>query len=381
MKYLYKILISGLLAFLPSLVGCQSAATQTPIDRITEINECHVNTYGNFDLPRKIGSVENIGLQLPAISPDGETMLYLRSDRTDFSRMTLLGSSKPEDTPVEGTLTIWIRPVSGNVTGKPFSTERWAHSPVWSRNGKAVAYVINELAGSMIVYKNLADGTQCILGRKNAFNCLPRFGDDDQTILFCAAEQLTGPFRIFRQRIDENQPTVMSPEGLNCLLPVLQKSNGDVVCAVADGEQIKWMSVNVQGTTDINVTGGSSNKSSILQTWAGIGEPVSPSWNAFIFYDEFQNRICVYHFSERKVRKHRSESIAACWLDDQAIAIATSDRVFLVSTQTGMSLELFNGLWIPSRYLPIQKKLFLLGRENSRRFSIVEVQFRERIKK
>jgi hypothetical protein len=364
---------------LVSSISCQQSAGPATIDPVASINERHANMFGNYDLPRKIGSVENVGLELPKISPDGKMMLYLRTDCEQLSPMTLFGSPEPTDTPAKGMLTIWLRPVKGSSPGRSLSTARWAHSAVWSSDSSAVAYVVNEPPNSWIEHVDLISGTRTRLGQKGMINCLPRFAIDNRTILFCGAESVAGPFRIYRQSLGQAEPTQVSPPGMDCLLPVLQQDDGRVICASVQGDQLRWIAANPQGMMTLAESCGSADRSTMLQIWAGVIEPVSPDRQKFLFYDTIQSRMCVYHRPEKIVRFHRSDSIAACWLDDQAIALATADRVFLVNIQTGMSLELFNGAWIPGRYLGAERKLLLFGRENSRRLSIMEIQFHDRI--
>jgi hypothetical protein len=360
---------------LSSLAGCRIASGPASLQTPAAINERHVRQFGNFGLPQKKGAVENIGFQLPVISPDGEWMLYLRTDCETISPLTLLGG----DTPAEGTLSIWIRPVSGTLTGRQLSTRRWAHSPVWSDNGRAVAYVANEPGGSVIVHVNLADSSERVLGLAGAINCLSRFDADDRTVLFCSARNLNEPFCVYRQSIDQHSPQPLSPKGMDCVLPILHDRSGRVVSGCMRGQQLNWVLADLQNASDLDPNGGFGEKSAIFQIWAGIGSPLSPDRRSFLYYDTFQNRICVCHVAERTVRRHRPETIAACWLDDQAIALATADRTFLVNNQTGMSLELFNGTWIPARYVPASRRLILFGKENSRRLSIMEVRFQDRV--
>jgi hypothetical protein len=377
-KKLLKIIVvvAGLLII---LTGCQQTAGPAAIDTVASINERHANTFGSFDLPRKIGSVENVGLELPRISPDGKMMLYLRTDCEQLSPMTLLGSPDPNDTSVEGTLAVWLRPVQGNSAGRAISTARWAHSAVWSPDNRAVAYVVNEPPVSWIEHVDLENGTRTRLGQKGMINCLPRFDADSRTLLFCATNNISDPFSIYRQALDQGEPTLVSPQGMDCLMPVLQQDDRRIICASSQNDQLRWVAANSQGITSLADRCGGFDRSMILQTWAGVIDPISPDRQNFLFYDTLQCRICVYHRPEKFVRFHRSDSIAACWLDDQAIALATVDRVFLVNTQTGMSLELFNGSWIPARYVSVERKLILFERENSRRFSIMEIQFHDRI--
>jgi len=362
-----------------AVLGCQSPEAVRPLDTIGVANERHVEQFGNFDLPRRIGSVENANLQLPAISPDGEQMLYLRSDHDDLSLMTVFGSPTLQDTPADGTLAIWIRPARGNVAGRRLSMDRWAHSPVWSDSGRSVAYVVNESTGSFIVHHDLATGTEHRLGVSEAINCLPRFDATDDAVLFCSGPSVQSPFRVWRQIVGQTEPVALTPDGTDGVFPVVSDVSGKVFCAHVEGPHLNWALAGVDGFTEFAPRVGTSDRPSLLKTWFGITSPVSPHGPNWLFYDDLQDRVGVCYGAQKRVVRHRAGSIAACWLSDDAIALATADQLFAVNTRTGMSLMLFNGSWIPSRYAPATRRLLLLGQDSPRRFSIVEVVFKPRV--
>lgn len=356
--------------------GCQSPQPRPAPDTDAARNERHLELFGGFDLPRNIGAVENIGLQLPVISPDGEQMLYLRTDSEHLTLMTLLGSADPRHTPLQGTLSVWIRSTEGANPGRPLSMQRWAHSPVWSETGHAAAYVFNEPPGSFIVHVDLVTGKQTILGVQGAINCLPRFGDDDRAILFCSGPGADGPFRICRQSIGDSSPTPLTPEGMDCLFPLAADSRGQVLCARVEGDGLCWTQAGLEAATDLLSDCGLGRRPDVLQTLAGIGSPLAPDGRSLLFYDARLNRISTYNTASRRAVRHRPASIAACWLSGEAIALATADGVFLVNTVTGLSPGLFNGAWIPRRYVPANRRLLLLGKDSARRFTVVEVTFK-----
>lgn len=358
-----------------ALAGCQSPPASQPADRLTEANELHLALFGDFDLPRKIGTVENVHLQLPVFSPDGNQLMYLRTDCEHLSPMTMLGS--PEHTPPDGSLSIWIRPTEGNSPGRCLSTERWAHSAVWSNNGRSVLYVANEPPGSCIVHLDLVTGEVHRLGAAGQINCLPRFTTcDDETVVFCVGKDPKGPFRVARQSLREATPVFVSPEGMDCLMPTQAGCGTQLLCARSAGERLNWATCSPDGTTDVGINVGSSRRPEVLTAWAGIADPLSPDGSSLMCYDPLQDRICIFHKTDRRIVRHRPGSIAACWLTENAVALATDRAVFAVNTATGFSPSLFDGIWIPARYVPAGRRLLLLGRDNAARFSIVEVIFK-----
>jgi hypothetical protein len=324
--------------------------------------ERHTQTFGRFQLPEQIGVVENVGLQLPVVSPDGEQILYLRLNAPAVSPMTLLGSSDPADTPAEGTLAVWLRPARGTNAGRRLSSQRWAHSAAWSASGRAIAYVVNEPPGSRIVHRDLASGHETSLGVPGAVNCLPRFDGDDSTLMFCSGASASGPFRIFRQKAGEDSAVALTPEGQHCVLPVLSEAGGRVVCARADGYSLHWARASAEGTADLGDTIGDSDGPGALALWAGITEPVSPDRTSFLFYEAASGRIAVYDAATKRLARHRAGSVAACWIDKESVALATPDGLFVVNAFSGVSLSLMSGAWVPARFVPESRTLVVLGK-------------------
>jgi hypothetical protein len=299
-------------------------------------------------------------------------MLYLRTDQSRLMPMTLFGSPDPRDTPADGSLSIWIRPTAGAMPGQPLSNWRWAHSPVWSESGKAVACVVSEPSGSHLVHLDLATKQETALGVPGEVNCMPRFDGNDHTLLFCAGRAATGPMRIYRQRLGEPQPTPLSPDGVDCLCPVMSRGNA-VLCARVEGEHLSWAWCTADGTNVLATQWGLSGRLELLQIWAGIASPVSSDRDSVLFYDIAQDRVCVLQVSERTLRRHRTGGIAACWLDGKTLALATPGGAFVTEAKTGISKSLFNGQWIPCRYVPSLQRLILLGQQGAGRFAIWEV--------
>lgn len=327
----------------------------------------------SFELPRKIGAMDNPGWQIPLVSPDGSQIAYVRVEAEGLSPMALLGSGDPADMPPEGTMAVWLRPSTGTMPGRRLSPQRWAHSAVWSASGRAVAYVANEPQGSHIVHVSLATGQQTLLGVPGAANCLPRFDGDDHTVLFCAGASAAGPFRVYRQAAGEVVPTPRSPEGADCLLPAMTGSASKVLCAQVQGDRLNWVWATPEGTEAVAMPWGQADRAAVLQVWAGIAEPVSPDRDAVLFFDMATDRVCALHLSERAVRQHRQGSIAGCWLDSRTIALATAEGVFVTDTRTGASNSLFSGQWIPCRYAASRQRLILLAQQTPQAFAIWEV--------
>ncbi|MBI4580673.1 MAG: hypothetical protein HY718_13275 [Planctomycetes bacterium] len=359
-----------------ALGGCAASAPKA--DPLTVGMEEHRRRFGEFELPRKVGSVVNIGVQLPTISPDGTQMLYLRSDLDVVSPMTLLGSGDPIDTPAEGTLSICLRPVAGTSPGQRITRERWAHSPMWSPAGRFMVYVAAEAGGTSIVRLDPASGGRDVLVDNDGVNCLPTFDGDDGTLLYCHGQTAWGPFEVRRQRVAEGRPVALTPRGMDCLLPVLSDGGRQVICGRVDGGRVDWALCTRESTTPILPRFSPAQRPVPLQAWAGISVPVSPDRRGFLFYDMSQDRVAVCHWADRAVRRHRSGSIAACWLANDAIALATADALFAVNVNSGVSISLLTGSWIPLRYVASTSKLYLLAKDgtSATRLAVYELAFR-----
>jgi hypothetical protein len=357
------------------LAGCQSPPSASPADKFAASNERHVSMFGNFDLPRKVGTVENAHLQVPVVSPDGRQLLYLRTDQDSLSPMTLLGSAC--HTPPEGTLSVWIRPTEGFGIGQRLSSGRWAHSPLWSNSGRRVVYVVNEPPGSTIVHLDLDSGQEYRLGVPGVINCWPRFSAcDEETVLFSTGGDPNGPFRVARQSVRDPKPTLLTPEGIDCVFPIQSDCTDSLLCARAAGDRLNWARCGPAGLVDLTTGYGTSRRPDLIATWAGIASPLAPGGKDVMFYEPLQDRICIYHASDKRVVRHRTGTIAGCWLSQDAVVLATDQAVFTVNTVTGLSPTLFDGTWIPACYVPAEHRLILLGKETSARFSIVEVVFK-----
>jgi hypothetical protein len=358
--------------------GCKTPAKSPgPFEAINTSNEEHRRRFGDFTF-QKLGSVENSGLQVPVVSPDGSQILYLRTNCKYVSPGTLLGSPDPKDTPETGRLTVWLRPTTGAGLGRELSPHRWSHSPAWSNSGDAVVYVTNTPPSSAIIHTDMTTGRQTVLGMNGMINCLPRFDTDDRTVLFCAGTDPKGPFRIYRQSVQDKKPIPLTLPGVDCLFPLFVDDTKGVICARADGENIKWVQARSGGFRDLTKPCGYATRPAVLQTLAGIPNPFSLDHQSFAFYDAKQNRTCVYHLSDNVLRAHHLDSVAACWLTDNAMALATNEWLFIVNTTTGMSLQVLNGGCIPARYVPASRKLILFGKDVPHRLSIMEINFKDR---
>ena len=375
--------------------GCVTTERPLTRDELTERAEAQGRPFGDFDLPRRIGTVENIGLQLPVVSPAGDALIYQRSDRLGLPRMTLLGSS--DHTPSEGELSLWLRPLAGRAPGRRISSHRWAHSGLWSPSGQAVLYVANEPPSSLLIHHDLASGQEHELGLPGAINCMPRFDGNDETVLFCAGEKAEGPFRVYRQALGETRPEPLTPKGMDCVLPLMSGEGGAVICAHPQGSEMVWVTADVNGVTTLTSQRGAPHRALLLQTWAGIAEPLSSDRDSFLFCEilnagptaRAEGRIAVYCFSQRWTRRIERDpdnpwagvelhSIAACWMDNDVVALATPENTFVHNTKNMVLTQVLNKPWIPARYIPTLRTLVLLGAEMGGRLAIWEVRFRVR---
>ena len=83
---------------------------------------------------------------------------------------------------------------------------------------------------------------------------------------------------------------------------------------------------------------------------------------SFLFYDASEGRIGVYDLASKRLARHRAGSMAACWIDQETLALATPDGLFVVNAYTGISLPLMSGAWVPTRFVPESRTLVVLGK-------------------
>ncbi len=369
----YRALLVGTLAAV-LFAGCAATERTTDPRSPDEINARHRQRFGDAELPRRVGTVKNVGLQLPVISPDGRQLLYLSTDQPALSPMTVLGADDPNHTPPDGGLSVYLGSVGG-ARNERVSSERWAHSPIWSPQGRALAYVAHHADQTRIVHVDIASGQRTDLGVPGAVNCLPRFDQNDTTLLFCTGPSANGPFQVARQSIGQTAPDLLTPTGYDCLFPIRSDGRGNVLCAAVNSDHLDWVRAGPDGTSVISPDWGTARRPGLLQTWAGIGDPLSPDGASVLYYDVMRDRVGVLHIEQKLVRWHRRGTIAGCWIDDQTVALATREAVFVVNTTTGMSIGVFNGQWIPVAYVPAKRRLLLLGADTPQRFAIWEVVF------
>jgi len=357
-----------------SLPGCQAPPAKTPDDLFTRQKQQFVD----IDAPRKIGVVENIGLQLPQVSPDGRRMLYLRTDQAFVSPMTLFGSTDPIYTPTNGTLTVWLRETTGSLAGKRISSARWAHSPVWSPTGQTFAYIEHAPNHTNVVHVNPATGQETRLGRDEAINCLPRFDGDDDTLLFCAGADPRGPFRIYRQHVADPAPKPLSPDNTDCVLPIRSDFGESTLCLKTDATGVIWAQASPDGVRPMSSPYEVPNRVGLVRFTAGITEPLAPDGKRLLYFNPARETITVWQIGLGEVQPPLPNSMAACWLDADTLALANAEVLLLVSAHTPGILTSLNGAWIPCRYVPEARRLILLGKHSDRRLAVWEMKFKTR---
>lgn len=361
MDAISKKIMIGLLILLPA--GCHQPTKPPQSESPYARAEDHQLRWGQFS-PKKLGTVANIGLQLPAVSPDGQYMLYLRGQAPFLSPMSLLGSPDLRHTPAEGTLSVWLRPTEGTGFGQQVSTERYAHSPTWSSTGRAAVYVVNDPPLSYLVHVNMADGSHTRMGLPGAINCQPRFAGDDTTLLFCAGPTV-GELAVYRQAVG-GDPERLTPQQGPFYFPLIADGR-QVVCGQIAGDTLQLAQADTAGSTPLFEQVHSAALPSLPTFLAGIGDPLSPDGQFILFYNDLRSRVGVGRLKSGRVFYHRSGSMAACWLDGENIALVTTDYLFAIQADTGISLTLMNGAWLPRRYVERERRLILLGRDEKAR--------------
>ncbi|MEP0843652.1 MAG: hypothetical protein HRF43_13190, partial [Phycisphaerae bacterium] len=237
----------------------------------------------------------------------------------------------------------------------------WAHSPVWSPSGRAVAFVVNEPPFARIVHLDLSSGDETLLGLAEAVHCQPRFDGDDRTLLFSAGPAGRGPFRVYRQRVGEGPPAPLTPEGRDCFLPLLVDDRGGVICASNLQGPPRWVRATLEGATDLTTAISGEGPEAVIGVCAGVAEPVSPDRRTFAYYDAVEGRVAVCDFAGRRTARHIRGSIAACWIDPRILAVATPDNLFAVDAFSGVRVALMSGAWVPARFVPASRTLIAFG--------------------
>ncbi len=354
--------------------GCEGGG-QAGLAGLSDAERHLHRQFGEAELPRHIGTITSIDLQAPRVSPDLRQTLYLRTDRGRVNPMTLLGSTRPAHTPEKGMLAIWLRSTNGTELGRRLSPERWAHSPVWSHSGRAVAYVVNEERKGRIVHIDLATGRRTAMGLANRIHAMPRFDHDDMALLFCVAPAVDRPFRVYRQRPDDARATPLTPEDDDCVLPVRTFHGDGVLCARAEGEKLRWVIYARNNAEPIDEIWGMSTRPGLLQAWAGIAQPLSADGKRVLFRDSAAGRVRLLDVERKAASDLPAGSRSACWLGDESVAVATPDLLSVWTTDAEASLGVAGGQWMPCRYDRGKHRLIMLGAASPGQLAIWDVIF------
>jgi dipeptidyl aminopeptidase/acylaminoacyl peptidase len=328
--------------------------------------------FRNFRI-QKIGGVEKHWLELPRASPDGESLLYLRSQDQAPDRRTLL--VEKDATPPDGELQIWLRPTAGADPGQRISEEEWVHSARWSPDGSSIVYAANGRDGSSRMVWRSLNGDVRMFGAPKQRNCSPTFSGNGSEIVWSASPIEEDRFSLFRADISEPDSTPISTQILG-LHPVgAEDGSGVFYLSLASDRAQLWRSDETSRSFLLLVEDcGPANPIALLNSLASVPQPVGPD-GSFCLFDTRRERILTVSPDGSIIQRHREGTFAACWIEAGLIVIATENDLFLTDTTSGMSLTLLNGSWLPIHYDRDGRRLLLLGRSSEARFSVYRLEF------
>lgn len=366
-----KFMLSGLAVVLS--LGCRSAAPAiTGAPEFVDWEKTRQRFANAW--PKRVGSVENNGLELPRCSPDGRWLAYLHIEGPPPPPQIRLAG--PRSTPAEGSLQLWLKPVAGDDPGRRMSEERWVHSAAWSPDGQSLVYVVNDPDGASRLVLHPIAGQPTSIGVAGRRNCIPSFAPDGKSILFCVSPVEEARFELHRADLPGGRPASLGDRPIFGQHPRMTPDGQAVYYFEAGQSGLQLWRHRVRGGGgDLLLDGcGPPDPLASFHALECVVDPMN-SDGSFCLFDATAGRIVGVSSDGRSSRGHRENTVAACWIEPSLFVLATEQDLFLTSAASGLSHTLLNGSWLPVRYRPADQTLILLGRATNERFAVWQLVF------
>src|SRR5215217_1928328 len=126
-----------------------------------------------------------VGFESPAWSPDGEKIAFMRTTRVDF-----VNSPPSSAVPATGPSGLYLMKPDGTGLRKLSKEMAYAQSPLWSPDGKKIAFAAVHYRGELDIYVIDADGTgqTNLTSTKTIIEDEPSWSPDGKQIAFTRAD-------------------------------------------------------------------------------------------------------------------------------------------------------------------------------------------------
>ena len=292
----------------------------------------------------KLGQIPNSGLLLPAVSPDGQWIAYLKTaPQAAASSQSLLTGKH-----LAGVALVLrrTRPGAAPKTICP-SGAAW---PTWSADGRCLAFVVAAEDGRCrIGLHDLAGGTTRRVSVGARWMIMPAVSPDAGRIAAAVALDVPGRSRL--HLLDVRTAALSpAPAGQKTpwqLWPLWQ--DGGVVFLQRSGETaalMQWTPAEPKARrlTDLVAAEGMSDAFRLL---AAVPRPLSPDGRRLAFYDMWQDRVRIADLSGGAARMLPPRTRAACWFGDDFLLAATDEELLLASSRGDQRKRLLRGKWLP----------------------------------
>ena len=323
--------------------------------------------------------IPNSRLQLPAVSPDGKRIAYLKSDDPE----AVISSDGLITGKGLNGISLWVRSVDEKVepTAVAYAGACW---PSWSADGRILAFVtFDQDRRSALglfdvqtgVIERKAVGLRCVL--------MPTIAPDHAHIAICAYGELPDHTLIFIIDRDTNKTTPGPPAGDGAqLLPRWINSDTLIYLETSrQGVELKRWTLGDARVATLAQLPGPTSIFDAQHLLTCVDNPLRPDIGAFAYYNPVENRIEMLDLNTGKTRVLPEGFQACSWWGDDWLVASSDDRVELVSsrrtsgaTDQPRMIRAVTGRWLPIWADHDRQSVLLIGEsEEPDMFSLMQL--------
>ena len=299
-----------------------------------------------------LGEVDNSGLQLPAVSPDGKWVVYLssRSDRP-IEREALFTGRGLE------TMALCVRPAAPGAAARVVCASGAAW-PTFTADSRRLLFVAYGATGRCdLGIHDLAEGTTDRKSLGLAHMMMPAAEPAGDRVAVVAPGRQADTWRVHVADLAGGKVEAVCPpaeEGESQFWPQWT-ADGRIVYVVACGGRTslaQWAPGRLPPTS-LSALRLPAALVGLHQSFAAVSGPLSPDGARWACYEPAQDRIVLVSLADGARIELPAGTQAGCWLGAARYVAAggAEMRLFEVSTASP-SVRLMRGAWLPSGATP-----------------------------
>lgn len=291
-----------------------------------------------------LGDVANNGLQLPAVSPDGQWVACLRRDDGEASDLDAVFGG-------EGcqAMSLHLRATTPGAPARRLCAAGAAW-PAWSADGKCLAYLARTRPGQWdLCILDVPAGRSRRIAMAFARILMPAPSPAGTYVAVVAAAAKDAPPRLHVLAAADGavRPCPADDPADRHFWPQWT-ADGDVVYVLGRGEQA-WLARWTPGRNESRRLAEVHMPPSAMATYqalAGLGAPLSPDGRRFAYYHTAADRIVLVDLDGGKTTQLPAGTRAGCWVGPNRFAAATDAEMMLIA-DGAPSCRLMRGPWLP----------------------------------